>query len=67
MSLKEKLDVLKAGSTKKFSQEIRQTMQQSLENIYNSGITQRFQKTGDKAPDFQTERCDSNLRYSLIE
>ena len=61
MSLKEKLDVLKAGSAKKFPQEIRQTMQQSIENIHNSGIMQRFKKTGDKAPDFQLENAEGHV------
>ena len=57
MSLKEKLDVVKAGSAKKFPQEIKQTMQQSIENINNSGIMQRFKKTGEKAPDFQLKNA----------
>ena len=55
MSLQEKLDVLKANSAKKFPDDVKQTMQQSIENIKNSGILQRFKNAGESAPDFQLE------------
>ena len=55
MSLQEKLDVLKANSAKKFPDDVKQTMQQSIENIKNSGIMQRFKNAGEAAPDFQLE------------
>lgn len=55
MSLQEKLDVLKANSAKKFPDDVKQTMQQSIENIKNSGIMQRFRNAGETAPDFQLE------------
>ena len=61
MSLKEKLDVLKADSAKKFPPEVKQTMQQSIESIHNSGIMQRFKKSGDKAPDFQLENAEGRM------
>lgn len=61
MALKEKLDVLKANSAKKFPDDVKQTMQQSIENIQNSGLMQRFKNTGQAAPDFQLENTRSQV------
>ena len=61
MSLQEKLDVLKANSAKKFPDDVKQTMQQSIENIKTSGIMQRFKNVGETAPDFQLKNTKGQI------
>ena len=54
MSLKERLDALKAQSeaNPRISPEARAIMRRSIEDLRNSGIMDRVVKVGDRAPDF---------------
>ncbi|MGI9106507.1 MAG: hypothetical protein ACR2G4_09690 [Pyrinomonadaceae bacterium] len=52
MSLKEKLDKIKANSAAKFSEQIKAVMQRATKDLRNSGIMGRVLKIGDTSPNF---------------
>jgi len=52
MSLKEKLDKIKANSAAKFSEETKVVMQHATEELRRSGIVERGLKIGDTSPNF---------------
>ena len=52
MTLKEKLDAIKAKSQTRISPEARAVMLRSIEDLRKSGIVDRVVRVGDRAPDF---------------
>jgi len=52
MTLKERLDALKAQSQTRTSPEARAIMERVIEDLRNSGIVDRVVKVGDHAPEF---------------
>ncbi len=52
MTLKERLDALKAQSQARTSPEARAIMERSIEDLRNSGIVDRVAKLGGRAPEF---------------
>ena len=53
MTLKEKLDELRAGSAKRIPAESRKIMHQAVDDLRTSGIMSRILKVGDTAPAFE--------------
>ena len=52
MTLKERLDELKAKGQTRISPEARAVLERSIEDLRKSGIVDRVVKVGDRAPDF---------------
>jgi hypothetical protein len=52
MTLKERLDAIKAQSQTRISPEARAVMERSIEDLRKSGIVERVVKVGDRAPAF---------------
>lgn len=52
MTLKERLDAIKAKSQTRISPEARAVMLRSIEDLRKSGIVDRVVRVGDRAPDF---------------
>ena len=58
MSLRIKLDEIKANSAAKFPAEIRAVMSGATEDLRRSGIAERALKIGDTAPSFALRNVD---------
>ena len=58
MSLKEKIDVLKANTAKQAPAEALEVMHRAIETLKNSGIMEGILKTGDKIPQFELKSAE---------
>jgi hypothetical protein len=52
MTLKERLDAIKAQSQTRIAPEARATIARAIDDLKKSGIVDRVVKVGDRAPDF---------------
>ena len=58
MSLKEKIDALKAASAQKIPPETREIMGNAIASLKNSGILEGVLKTGARAPQFELQNVE---------
>lgn len=58
MSLEEKLSKLREGSKEKIPEETYQKMQRAVEELRESGITERALDVGDRMPSFSLPNTD---------
>ena len=58
MSLKEKIEALKAASAQKIPPEAREVMGNAIAALKNSGILDGVLKTGDSAPPFELQNAE---------
>jgi len=58
MSLKEKIEALKAASAKKMPPEALEVIGNAVASLKNSGILDRVLKTGDRAPQFELQNAE---------
>ena len=58
MSLKEKMEILKANTVKQAPAEALEVMRRAIETLKNSGIMDRVLKTGDKIPPFELKNAE---------
>jgi hypothetical protein len=58
MSLKEKIEALKAASAQKIPPEAREVMGNAIAALKNSGILDSVLKTGDSAPPFVLQNAE---------
>lgn len=62
MSLKKKLETLKAGFKKKAPIEAQEIMQRATEDLKNSGILDHTVQVGKKAPEFALKNTEGKTK-----